>query len=161
MRPLGIPPFKDRIIQEVVRTILEVIYEPIFSNHSHGFRPGRSCHTALRHVKQKSNGFSWAIEGDIKGFFDNIDHKILLSLLNKKIKDPRFISLINKMLKTKVKEEGSKTTISQIGSPQGSILSPLLSNIMLHEFDLFMENYISKYNRGKDRKINPDYNRFG
>lgn len=154
LRPLGIPP--DRIVQEVVRTILEVIYEPIFSNHSHGFRPGRSCHTALKHVKQKSTGFSWAIEGDIKGFFDNIDHKVLLSLLNKKIKDPRFISLIYKMLKTRVKEEGSKESISLIGSPQGSILSPLLSNIILHEFDIFMEEYIRTYNKGKGRKINPD-----
>lgn len=159
LRPLGIPPFRDRIIQEVIRTILEVVYEPIFSNHSHGFRPGRSCHTALRHVKQKSNGFAWAIEGDIKGLFDNIDHQILLSLLNKKIKDPRFLSLIYKMIKTKVKEEGSRETISLIGSPQGSILSPLLSNIMLHEFDKFMEEYIIKYNRGKNRKINPEYDR--
>nr|AYM32750.1 hypothetical protein DXG00_000009 [Termitomyces sp.] len=172
LRPLGIPPFNpcpnldlmgkgrgDRIIQEVVRTILEIIYEPIFSNHSHGFRPGRSCHTALRHIRQKSNGFAWAIEGDIKGFFDHIDHKILITLLNKKIKDPRFISLIHKMLKTKVKEEGSKETTSLIGSPQGSILSPLLSNIMLHEFDKFMEEYISKYHRGKNRRINPEYDR--
>jgi group II intron reverse transcriptase/maturase len=159
LRPLGVAPFKDRIVQEVVRTILEVIYEPIFSNHSHGFRPGRSCHTALRHVSQKSNGFSWAIEGDIKAFFDNIDHKILLNLLKKKIKDPRFISLIHKMLKSKVQEEGSKATISLIGSPQGSILSPLLSNILLHEFDKFIENYIADYNKGKTRRINPEYDR--
>lgn len=94
-------------MQEVVRTILEVIYEPIFSKHSHGFRPGRSCLTAIRHVKQKSNGFMWAIEGDIKGFFDNIDNKILLSLLSKKIKEPRFISLIYKIIKTIIKEKGS------------------------------------------------------
>ena len=154
LRLLGIPP--DRIMQEVVRTILEVIYKPIFSNHSHGFRLGRSCHTVLKHVKQKSTRFSWAIEGDIKGFFDNIDHKVLLSLLNKKIKDPRFISLIYKMLKTRVKEEGSKESISLIGSSQGSILSPLLSNIILHEFDIFMEEYIRTYNKGKGRKINPN-----
>lgn len=159
LRPLGIPSFKDRIVQEVVRVILEIIYEPIFSNHSHGFRPGRSCHTALRHVKQLSNGFNWVIEGDIKSFFDNIDHKILLKLLNKKIDDPKFISLINKMLKTKVKEEGSKETVSFIGSPQGSIISPLFSNILLHEFDMFMEQYILNYNKGKGRKINPEYDK--
>ena len=163
MRPLGLPPFKDRIIQEVVRTILEVIYEPIFSNHSHGFRPGRSCHTALRHVVQKSTGFTWAIEGNIAGFYDNIDHKILLTLINKKIKDPRFVSLIYKMLKTKVQEEGSKSksqaTISLIGSPQGSKLKPLLSNIMLHELDKYMEEYIVWYNRGQNRRINPEYER--
>jgi hypothetical protein len=159
LRPLGIPPIKDRIIQEVVRTILEVIYEPIFSNHSHGFRPGRSCHTALRHVVQKSKGFSWAIEGAITGLSDNIDHKILLTLINKKIQDPRFVSLIYKMLKTKVQEERSKATISLIGSPQGSILTPLLSNIMLHEFDKYMEEYIVEYKRGKNRRINPEYDR--
>ena len=122
-------------MQEAIRIILEVIYEPIFSNHSYGFRPGRSCHIVLKHVKQKSTKFLWAIEGDIKGFFDNIDHKVFLSLLNKKIKDTRFISLIYKMLKTRVKEEDSKESISLIGSPQESILSPLLSNIILHEFD--------------------------
>jgi len=148
LRPLGIPPFKDRIIQEVVRTILEVIYEPIFSNHSHGFRPGRSCHTALRHVVHKSNGYAWAIEGDIQGLYDNIDPNILLTLLNKKIKEPRFVSLIYKMLKTKVKE-GSE------GKQMGSILTPLLSNIMLHEFDTYMEEYIVRYNRGIIRRINP------
>lgn len=157
MRPLGVPPFNDRIVQEVIRTILEIIYEPTFSNHSHGFRPGRSCHTALRHLKQKGNGFSWAIEGDIEGFFNNINHYTLLTLLNKKIKDQKFISLINKMLKTKIKEEHSKTTTSLTGSPQGSILSPLLSNILLHEFDKYMEEYILKFNKGKSRKINPQY----
>jgi len=156
-RPLGIPPFNDRLIQEVIRTILEVIYEPIFSNHSHGFRPGRSCLTALRHIKQKSNGFSWAIEGDITSFFDNIDHNILLYLISKKIKDQKFINLVNHLLKTKVKEEGKKEFISFIGSPQGSIISPLFSNIVLHEFDIFMEEYINKYNKGKNRKKNPLY----
>lgn len=154
LRPLGIPPLKERIIQEVVRTILEVIYEPIFSNHSHGFRLGRSCHTALRHVLHKSNGYAWAIEGNIQGLYDNIDPNILLTMLNKKIKEPRFVSLIYKMLKTNIKE-GSKATISHIGSPQGSILTPLLSNIMLHEFDTYMEEYIVRYNRGKIRRINP------
>jgi group II intron reverse transcriptase/maturase len=159
LRPLGLPPFKDRIVQEVIRTILEVIYEPIFSNHSHGFRPGRSCHTALRHIKQKSSGFSWAIKGDLKGFFENINHQVLLALLTKKIKDPKFISLINKLLKTKFREEGLKTTLNLLVSPQGSILSPLLSNIILHEFDKFMEEYIRKYNKGKGRRINPEYKR--
>lgn len=159
LRPLGIPPLKDRIVQEVIRSILEIIYEPIFSNHSHGFRPGRSCHTALRHIKRNSNGFSWAIEGDIVGFFNNIDHHTLLTLINKKIKDQKFISLINRMLKTKIKEAHSNTTKSLIGSPQGSIISPLLSNIILHEFDNNMEEYISKFNKGKSRKINPEYDR--
>jgi len=103
-RPVGIPPYKDRVIQEVVRTILEVIYEPTFSNHSHGFRPGRSCHTALRHIRQGSYRCTWVIKGDIKGFFDNIDHQVLIAILDTKINDPRFISLIHKLLKTKVQE---------------------------------------------------------
>lgn len=160
LRPLGIPPFKDRIVQEVIRSILEIIYEPIFSNHSHGFRPGRSCHTALRHIKQYSNGFSWAVEGDIVGFFNNSSMEFaLLTLMNKKIRDQKFISLINRMLKTKIKEANSNTMISLIGSPQGSIISPLLSNIILHEFDKYMEEYIIRFNKGKSRKINPEYDR--
>jgi len=159
LRPLGIPPFKDRIVQEVMRSILEIIYEPIFSNHSHGFRPGRSCHTALRHVKQRSNGFSWAVEGDIEGFFNNLDHHTLLTCMGKKIKDPKFLSLINRMLKTKIRESTGHTWTSLIGSPQGSIISPLLSNIILHEFDKYMEDYILKFNKGKSRKINPEYDR--
>lgn len=159
LRALSVLISPDRIVQEVVRTILEVIYEPNFSNHSHAFRPGRNCHTALRHIKQHSSGYSWVIEGNIKGLLNNMDHKILLSLLNKKIKDPRFISLIYKILKTRVKEEDFKENISLNATPQESILSPLLSNVMLHEFDIFMENYIKKYNRGKGRKINPEYER--
>lgn len=157
LRPLGIPTFYDRLVQEAVRTILQVIYEPIFSKHSHGFRPGRGCHTALRHVRKNSGGFTWAIEGDIKGFFDNINHTVLISILNKKIVDPRFISLINKLIKSKVQEEGKPVVTSLIGS--GSILSPLLSNILLHEFDKFMEDQIDKFNKGKYRKANPEYSR--
>lgn len=157
--PLGIPAFYDRIVQEAVRTILQIIYEPIFSNHSHGFRPGRGCHSALRHLRKESKGFYWAIEGNIQGFCDNIDHSVLLNILNKKIKDPRFISIINALLKVKVQEEGNRAQISKIGIPQGSILSPLLSNIFLHEFDLFMEDYIKEFNKGKARKTKPDYRR--
>jgi group II intron reverse transcriptase/maturase len=93
MRPLGIPTIEDKLIQEIVRQILEAIYEPIFSTNSHGFRPNRSCHTALNQIKNGCNGSSWIIEGDIKGFFDNIDHEILLNILKKKIDDGRFINL--------------------------------------------------------------------
>jgi len=163
LRALGIPAFYDRIVQEAVRTILQIIYEPIFSNHSHAFRPGRGCLSALRHLRKESKGFSWAIEGDIQGFFDNIDHSVLLNILNKKIKDPRFISIINALLKVKVQEEGNRAQISKqiskIGIPQGSIISPLLSNIFLHEFDLFMEDYIKEFNKGKARKTKPEYRR--
>ena len=158
-RPLGIPAFDDRIVQEVVRTILQVIYEPIFSNHSHGFRPGRGCHSALRHIRSGSRGFTWAIEGDITGFFDNIDHHMLIKLLDRKIDDRKFILLVKAMLKSIVREQGKRDKISQIGSPQGAIVSPLLSNILLHEFDIFMEKYINEFNQGKNRRANPEYNR--
>ncbi len=159
LRPLGIPAFDDRIIQEVVRSILEIVYEPIFSNHSHGFRPGRGCHTALRQIRKDCSGFSWAIEGDIEGFFPNIDHDILTKLLEKKIKDPQFIALIYRMLKAKVKEQGKPMEVSEVGSPQGAIISPILSNILLHELDMYMEDYIKKFRKGKNRKANPKYMR--
>lgn len=90
-------------------------------------------------------------------FFPNINHPVLLELLNRKIKDPRFVSLINAMIKSIIREEGKKDEVSKIGSPQGSILSPLLSNILLHEFDVFMERYIQEFNKGKSRKTNPEY----
>jgi group II intron reverse transcriptase/maturase len=156
-RPLGIPAFEDRLVQEVLRTILQVIYEPIFSNHSHGFRPGRGCHTALRQIRSGSPGFTWAIEGDIQSFFPNIDHNIMVKLLNKKIKDPKFVSLIHAMLKGKVMEEGKAEEINVMGSPPGGIVSPILSNIILHELDRYMENYIKEFNKGKNRRANPEY----
>ncbi|MDH7890735.1 reverse transcriptase domain-containing protein [Bifidobacterium catenulatum] len=85
-RPLGIPTFTDKLVQEVLRMILESVYEPIFSNNSHGFRPNRSCHTALKSLKREFSGVSWFIEGDIKGCFDNIDHQVLANVINAKIK---------------------------------------------------------------------------
>lgn len=97
-RPLGIPTFTDKLVQEVLRMILESVYEPIFSNNSHGFRPNRSCHTALKSLKREFSGVSWFIEGDIKGCFDNIDHQVLANVINAKIKDARLIQLIWKFL---------------------------------------------------------------
>ncbi|MDR2525363.1 MAG: hypothetical protein LBC83_04110 [Oscillospiraceae bacterium] len=89
MRPLGIPAFEDKLVQEVMRQILEAIYEPVFSPNSHGFRPGKSCHTALHQIKSKAKGSNWVVEGDITGCFDNIDHEILLQILAEKIGDDR------------------------------------------------------------------------
>nr|YP_009710020.1 hypothetical protein [Coleochaete scutata]QFU80125.1 hypothetical protein [Coleochaete scutata] len=153
LRPLGIPSFQDRLVQEVFRSILEVIYEPIFSNHSHGFRPNRSQHTALRHIRAQFTGFTWCVEGDISKFFDSMDHQVMIKLMSKKISDRKFLYFISKMLKTKVmvqdpKHGNSKVITNFVGSPQGSIISPILSNIMLHEFDKFIEDYIGKYNKG-------------
>lgn len=99
MRPLGLPVFTDKLIQEAIRMILEAIYEPIFSDYSHGFRPKRSCHTALAQIKKEFTGARWFIEGDIKGCFDNINHAILVEIINQKIKDARFLKLIRLFLK--------------------------------------------------------------
>ena len=97
-RPLGIPSFEDKLVQEVVRMILEAVYEEVFANTSHGFRPNRSCHTALTHIQKTFTGTKWFVEGDIKGFFDNIDHNVLIATLRKRIADDRFLRLIRKLL---------------------------------------------------------------
>jgi len=104
-RPLGIPTVEDRLVQEAVRTILEAIYEPLFLSESHGFRPRRSCHTALNLIKKTWTGCKWLIEVDVRGFFDNIDHDILLGLLKKRIDDDKFIGLIEGMLKAGYMED--------------------------------------------------------
>ena len=105
LRPLGLPVFADKLVQEAIRMILEAIYEPIFSIYSHGFRPGRSCHTALAMIKHEFTGAKWFIEGDIKGCFDNIDHSTLIDVLNRKIKDARFLNLIRMFLKAGYMED--------------------------------------------------------
>lgn len=134
MRPLGIPSFKDKLIQEIIRSILEAIYEPLFSSHSHGFRPQRSCHTALKEISYSFRGIKWFIEGDIKGCFDSIEHNILLSILSSKIRDSKFLNLIRKFLKAGYMENWVyHKTYS--GTPQGGILSPILANIYLNELD--------------------------
>jgi RNA-directed DNA polymerase len=156
LRPLGIPTGDDKLVQEVVRILLERIYEPIFSDSSHGFRPGKSCHTALRQVSNAWGGIKWIIEFDIKGFFDNINHKKLIELLEKKIDDKRIINTIRKMLKAGYTEDWQfKNTWS--GTPQGGVISPILANIYLHELDMFMENMMCQFNKGKRRKSNPAY----
>ena len=139
MRPLGIPSFRDKLLQEAVRMILEAIYEPVFSNYSHGFRPKRSCHTALKQIKNDFTGIVWFIEGDITGCFDNIDHEVLIHILSKKVKDSRFLNIIRQFLKAGYVENWIyHNTYS--GSPQGGICSPILANIYLNELDeKFME----------------------
>jgi retron-type reverse transcriptase len=99
-RPLGVPTWSDKLLQEVIRSILEAYFEPQFSTLSHGFRPGRGCHTALIQIQKTWIGTKWFIEGDIKGFFDNIDHEVMVSILREKIHDGRFIRLISELLKT-------------------------------------------------------------
>nr|YP_010836031.1 hypothetical protein QLP54_mgp35 [Phyllosticta yuccae]WGC90047.1 hypothetical protein [Phyllosticta yuccae] len=147
-RPLGIPSPRDKIVQEAMKMILEVIYEPTFLNTSHGFRPGRGCHSALKDIA-KWNGITWAIEGDIKGYFDNVDHQILHSLLKNKIKDQKFLDLYWKLVKAGY-VENNHLLPNSLGVP--GIISPLLSNIYLHELDKFMEELKEKYSTPKERR---------
>jgi group II intron reverse transcriptase/maturase len=157
-RPLGIPAILDKLVQEVLRQILEAIYEPAFSNNSHGFRPNKSCHTALMQIKDHCMGSSWAIEGDIKGFFDNIDHDILIGILRRKIEDERFLNLIRKFLKAGIMEEG-KIRNPTNGTPQGGIVSPILANIYLNELDSYVVQLQKKTEAGNKRKRNNEYHR--
>ena len=146
MRPLGIPSFRDKLLQEVIRHILEAIYEPVFSDDSHGFRPNKSCHTCLKHIKMGFTGVKWFIEGDIKGCFDTIDHKVLLEILQRKIKDSKLINLIRQFLKAGYVEEWiHKPTFS--GTPQGGILSPILANIYLNELDNIVAEIKEKFDK--------------
>ena len=156
LRPLGIPTGDDKLVQEVVRILLEQIYDPIFSVNSHGFRPGKSCHSALRQVKNVWNGTKWIIEFDIKGFFDNINHNKMIEFLEKKIDDKRIIHIIRQMLKAGYAQDW-KYNATWSGTPQCGVISPILANIYLHELDTFMEDMICQFNKGERRKDNPDY----
>ena len=155
-RPLGLPVFTDKLVQEVLRMILEAIYEPIFSNCSHGFRPGRDCHTALKSIKMEFPGVSWFIEGDIKGCFDNIDHHVLIDIIGSKIKDARLIQLIWKFLKAGYMEDW-KYHSTYSGCPQGGIVSPLLANIYLNELDRFAQKTADEFFKPRDRVRTPEY----
>lgn len=157
-RPLGIPSFEDKLVQEVVRTILEAIYEEVFEDSSHGFRPNRSCHTALTRIQKTFKSTKWFIEGDIKGFFDNIDHNVLIGILRKRISDERFLRLIRKFLNAGYIENWEyHNTFS--GTPQGGIISPILANIYLDCFDKYMEEYTRNFNKGKERHLTKEYSR--
>jgi len=156
-RPLGIPTFTDKLIQEVLHMILEAVYEPLFLNCSHGFRPNRSCHTALKSIKREFNGARWFLEGDIQGCFDNINHHTLIELISKKIKDARIIQLVYKFLKAGYLEDWQyHKTYSD--TPQGGIISPLLSNIYLHELDKFVIQTLKPhFNQPPTRKRTSQY----
>jgi len=159
MRPLGLPTWSDKLVQEVLRMLLEPYYEQRFSERSHGFRPGRSCHSALRDVRDHWKGTVWFIEGDIKGCFDNIDHEILLSVIRRDVHDGRFVALIGGALRAGYVEDWRyhETTC---GAPQGGIISPLLSNIYLNELDRFVEDTLSpQHTRGKCRRRSSQYSR--
>lgn len=155
-RPLGIPAFREKLLGTVLKLILEAIYEPIFSKNSHGFRPGRSCHTALEAVKREMNGVRWWVEGDIKGYFDNVNHDTLLRILSKRITDKRFLHLIGQFLKAGYMEDW-KYNQTFSGVPQGGTLSPVLSNIYLDELDRAIAMKSAQFNQGKNRKETREY----
>lgn len=154
MRPLGIPSFDDKLVQECVRLVLEAVYEGGFAKTSHGFRPKHSCHTALNQVQVCFTGVKWFVEGDIKGFFDNINHEVMVGILAERIKDERFLRLIRKFLRAGYLENWQyHNTYS--GTPQGGIISPILANIYLDKLDRFMEELKKRFDMGDFRAINP------
>ncbi|MCL2299580.1 MAG: reverse transcriptase domain-containing protein [Firmicutes bacterium] len=157
-RPLGIPSTHDKLVQEIVRMIFEAIYEPTFSPRSHGFRPKRSCHTALLDIQGNFTGVRWFIEGDIKACFDSFDHHVLISILRRRIHDEHFIALMWKLLRAGYMEQWTyHDTYS--GTPQGSGCSPVLANIYLSELDAFVEEYRQDFEKNPKgaRKIDSAY----
>src|ERR1700730_2162477 len=159
LRPLGLPSWSDKLVGEVIRLLLEAYYEPQFSGRSHGFRPGRGCHTALREVEDVWTGATWFIEGDISDCFGSLDHEIMVRILAEKIHDNRFLRLIRNMLKAGYLEEWQyHDTLS--GTPQGGVVSPLLSSIYLDQLDKYVEKeLIPQHTRGNCRKTSREYTR--
>jgi group II intron reverse transcriptase/maturase len=156
-RGLGMPTWSDKLLQEAIRQLLEAYYEPQFSIHSHGFRPGRGCHTALQEITGHWRGVKWFIEGDICVCFDRIDHTVLLDILREHIHDNRFTRLIDNLLRAGYLEEWYYNN-TYSGVPQGGIVSPILSNLVLDRLDKFVEQtLIPAYTRGPRRKTNPPY----
>jgi len=157
-RPLGIQTGNDKLVQEVVKMILESIYESEFKKTSHGFRPNKSCQTALQQIQKTFTGTNWFVEGDIHACFDSFNHHTIITLLRKRIDDEAFIQLIWKFLKAGYMEQWTYNK-TYSGVPQGSGVSPVLANIYLHELDKFMEEYSQGFNCGKEKAMNPEYNK--
>lgn len=155
-RPLGIPSIDDKLVQEVIRMMLESMYENSFEDNSHGFRPNKSCHTALRMIQNRFVRCKWFVEGDIKGFFDNIDHNVMINIIRKRIRDERFLRLIRKFLNAGYMED-NQLHQSYSGTPQGGIISPILANIYLDQFDKYMAELKKRFDRGEKRAVNKEY----
>jgi group II intron reverse transcriptase/maturase len=156
-RPLGLPSWSDKLVGEVVRLLLEAYYEPQFSDRSHGFRPGRGCHTALTEVVNTWAGTTWFVEGDISDCFGSLDHGVMLKVMGEKIHDNRFLRLLRHMLQAGYLEDWEwNATLS--GAPQGGVASPILSNIYLDRLDKFVETVlVPEYTRGVRRANNAAY----
>ncbi|MFC2948486.1 reverse transcriptase/maturase family protein [Virgibacillus sediminis] len=150
-RSPGLATLEDKLVQEMVRSILESIYERQFSDSSHAFHPNRSCHTALTQIKNTFTDTRWFIKADIKNFYENMDHHTLINVLRNKIKDEKFINLIWKFLRAGYLEEWEFRQACS-GTPKGGIISPILSSIYLHELDQYIDAYTAKFNKGSIRK---------
>lgn len=137
-RPLGIPTVEDRVVQQAAKSVLEPIFETTFRDSSYGFRPKRNAHQAMKTIRKASKKAYWVVDVDIKGYFDNINHRKLMVLVEEKISDRRMLKLIESWLKCGVLEDGSVKT-SELGSPQGGVISPLLANIYLNFLDRIWE----------------------
>lgn len=164
-RPLGVVNFIDKMVQEAIRMVLTCIYEPIFqvTESNHGFRPSRSTETCITHIQRRTKEMNWVLEGDVKGAYDNVDHKIMMEILKEKITDKKFLKLIKSGLEQKVLEEDKKLIRNLVGTPQGSIASPIIFNIYMQKFD---EEILKKIEEIKDnlnsedkRTINGKYSR--
>jgi group II intron reverse transcriptase/maturase len=158
-RPLGLPTWSDKLVGEVIRLILEAYYEPTFSGRSHGFRPGKGCHTALTEVALNWTSTTWFIEADLRDCFGSLDHDTMLEILGESIRDNRFLRLVRNMLQAGYLEDWVwGATLS--GAPQGGVASPILSNIYLDRLDKFVEDVlIPEHTRGERRKFDPEYKR--
>jgi len=162
-RKLGIPCIRDKVVQEVIRLILEAVYDSPHGSHfkdtSHGFRREKSCHSALQEIQRRWTGVVWFVEGDIQNCFDDIDHETLVNIIREKIKDERFINLIRKILKAGYQDLDEVRKDSLAGTPQGGIVSPILANIYLHKLDEFIEHMQGELEKGGKRKHNLEYKR--
>ena len=158
LRPIKIAVPRDKIVQRIMTYILEAIYEPAFSTNSFGFRPGLGCHDALNHIHKKLQATRWFIEGDISKCFDEIDHGLLIKILKERIADERFIRLICKTLKAGYLDVNKIPKNCLVGTPQGSIVSPILCNIFMSKFDEFIENNLmQKFTKGQKRQQPKEY----
>ena len=159
LRPLTIPSPRDKIIQEGMRILLDAVFEKNFRDSSHAFRSQRGCHTALNQIKMKYGKVNWLIEGDVQQQYPSIDHNILVDILREKIQDEPFIDLIYKYMRVGYGEKSTdKINPTKIGLAQGGSISPVLSNIYMHLFDVWVEDeLIPKYMKGARKKANPEY----
>ena len=155
-RPLGIPTPNDKLVQEVMRMVLEAVYDPIFDDRRFGFRSKRGVHYALQYIEEQFRWVDWVIEGDIKSAYPTIDHKKLCEILNKRINDERFMNLVRKSLKCGIYDD-PELKYSKLGVPQGSIVSPILANIYYNELDNWVSQKSDSVYKEKSLKRSPEY----